>query len=194
MRKVGLICLIMCLALVGCGQRHKNEPLWIVENGGGCDPGPPIWMAVATEKSELNTGEDLPVKLYYQPFADYKEYLDLKGVNCTITMEQSGRDDSNHIIDGEKMNIRTIKNFSDELYVDYDHNGYHYTSALEEITVPAEWFAFEKGAVTWCITFELVLSGCDRIAESGGISLYYLKSGDLILLFDSYYHFSNYKK
>ena len=195
MRKIGLFCLIMCLALVGCGQRHKNEPLWIVEGVGECDLALPIWRAISTEKSELNTGEDFSVKFYYCPVDAYLEsYSNLESVNCTLTMKMGGFDENNQTIDDEEIEIKTIENFSEKLYVEYYRNDIRYVAAMEEITVPADWFSYEKGAVVFFVTFEYVLADSSPQFESGGISLYYLKSGNTILLFDSYYHFSNYKK
>lgn len=187
-----LFIIIMLVILVGCNQGHKDGPLWAIENQG--DPSPPIWLAISAEKSRIESGEDLQLNLYYRPIGEYYDTRyshRLTQVNCKITMSRHNDD---QIVEDDIV-VREIDNFSDELYVEHSHNDILYRTAVENIVCPADWFQYEKGAISWFVTMELIFSdNTSPRYEGSGISLYYIKEKNSILLFGSYYNFHNYQR
>lgn len=74
-----------------------------------------------------------------------------------------------------------------------------YFGITETITIPHDWFAGDQGAISWTLKCELYTYDKEYDLEfeetqAGGCSLYYIKRGKNILLFNNYYDYKNYNQ
>ena len=74
-----------------------------------------------------------------------------------------------------------------------------YYGITETVTIPHDWFAGDQGSISWTLKCELYTVDKEINEEytetpAGGFSLYYIKQGKNILLFDNYYDYKNYNQ
>lgn len=177
-------------------DEKKPDGIWSVASGGNGMPAPPIWMAIHTQTSKIKVGEELKATLLYEPLAgDYAEHYGkwLQHVNCTIIADRSN--DGESIPDSEII-IKDTFNYTADLREEYSLSGSVFLMNVEELTIPAEWFSCDKGAITWQVIMEIFLNYDPEpiMYDKTAISLYYIKEGDSILLFGDHYSYSNYKR
>ncbi|MBQ8529227.1 MAG: hypothetical protein IJ459_05770 [Clostridia bacterium] len=154
------------------------------------------------ETSELDIGEDLPLKLEhliinsdpllpdFYPFTISKRVIlreyNLESDSSVKTREQTVVEHDYNLASALDENLYfNLFSISDEMQI-------------ENIIVPSECFAHEKGSISFLVSLDYTIPSRpeleERLEEFNGVPLYYIKTGDTIKLFSSYYDFNNYGK
>lgn len=166
------------------------------------EPSPPVCGWVKLEENKIRQGEDLKVIIVYglQDYCRNWEDLSIEStVSATLQMSSYVYDKSCktrelytekilHMMNDEQ--FRTMHDRSPEK---------DYYGITETVTIPHDWFAGDQGAISWTLKCELYTVDKEINEEytetpAGGFSLYYIKRGKNILLFNNYYDYKNYRQ
>lgn len=197
-----LSCLLL-FAFVGCSEKEDLG----LRGGfdlGDCDLAPTIQVGFTSEYSKIKIGSEVEIKLFYGHVGSYDSYTPApENVSANVTMWSKvygGNFKSASWIDAPDSPKKEllIKEFND-----FVNNSYKWvsddeqTGGVETIIVFSDWFVGNAGTIGWtvntCISFPGDSSRED-ITEVGSVSLYYIKKGEDIVLFGSFYDFFNYKR
>ncbi len=195
-KRTRIVCLILLTLLIfslfatGCEQ-SANDSLWGTNSDSSDEPAPPIWMVYSTQKKNIDHGDDLNLLLYFLPLADYDHVFPSASSSISCEIQMKAYDQNSDPIDEKSKVVATYDKFSKDMYQSFTRNGVSYTSAIEEICVPSDWFLDQEGAISFFVNMNITLEDGSTFEEGSGISLYYAKTGDTIQLFSSYYSFAN---
>ena len=173
----------------------KDKPL-MGTNQSGVGISPPFLVRFYVDTSEINVGESLPLVLCY---GDGEQAYPEPGSPPTspyvIIMENIQYDNGKYS-PMDEMIIAEYADYYTSTVEEYIFIGRTVKGRLEHILIPAEWFAYERGRVNIKIRFENDIHYVDGMLciIYYGVELYYVKTGDTIKLFSSYYDFNNYGK
>lgn len=187
------------------------------DNGFSCtntELAPNITVQAKSEKSIIQTGEDLIVKLYYST-PDYSDFELFDPQISTVTTKiimysQKYSNDWNEKRSWEVL----LKDEEKDMVYDgcwRDQDNYIEDGGLfkQEITVPADWFCDDMGAIGLDVLTAVTFSdgtgtpeesdsgirfgdGCIPYFDAGGVVFYYIKTDKDIKLFGSQYDFKKY--
>ena len=193
LRRVLLILLLICLTTVGCGRANDNHPMYW--NNVSAGMAPPLWLACSTEKSQLEFGEDLEVILHFRYPTDYDNYMDqYKPTNIQCTVGIAAKDKNFDFIPEKMATIKEYDSFTSDMYQSYYRDDILFTTALESICVPSDWFSDIQGSIVFIVDMDLIFPHKDSPTRwANGIALYYKRCNNIIQLFGTYYDFANYK-
>ena len=166
------------------------------------EPAPPVYGWVKLEENKIRQGEDLEVIIVYG-LQDYCRNWEDSSIESTVsaTLQMSSyvydKSGETHELYAEKIlhtmndeQFRTMHDRSPEK---------NYYGITETVTIPHDWFAGDQGAISWTLKCELYTVDKEINEEytetpAGGFSLYYIKQGKNILLFDNSYDYRNYRQ
>ena len=166
------------------------------------EPAPPVFGWVKLEENKIRQGEDLEVIIVYG-LQDYCRNWEDSSIESTVsaTLQMSSyvydKSGETHELYAEKIlhtmndeQFRTMHDRSPEK---------NYYGITETVTIPHDWFAGDQGAISWTLKCELYTVDKEINEEytetpAGGFSLYYIKQGKNILLFDNSYDYRNYRQ
>ncbi|MGI6710419.1 MAG: hypothetical protein ACOX4W_03130 [Bacilli bacterium] len=175
----------------------------------GVEPAPPIWTEFTSDESRLKVGDNLVIKFYYAPQSSYDiSTYDPAPISVTAKIITGYGTYTRKLLqkgdytysqpeytfeyeNKEEFVKKEISNFANSN--NYPTAGSEFV-AFEEIEIPANWFVGEMGAIGWTVVAKLTWAeeaGIDSINQSGGVSMYYRIEGENIILYSSYYNFSN---
>lgn len=141
-------------------------------------------IAFVVEESEFFVGENISVNLYVGPGSSYILTDGLIAVRATVTMNYAAGVTPNRIY-GESVIIQEIEDFTLEKYLfNATHNLF---PPVQQITVPAEWFAGEMGSIGFGIMVTYIYECGLTENFFGGRSLFYrVFDGKVILSSSSF--------
>lgn len=166
------------------------------------EPAPPVYGWVKLEENKIRQGEDLEVIIVYG-LQDYCRNWEDSSIESTVsaTLQMSSyvydKSGETHELYAEKIlhtmndeQFRTMHDRSPEK---------NYYGITETVAIPHDWFAGKYGFISWTLKCELYTFDKEVNEEytetpAGGFSLYYIKQGKNILLFDNSYDYRNYRK
>lgn len=171
----------IAFAFVGCSE-DNDVGVRGSNNWGDCGAAPPIKVEFASEHSKVKSDSDVGIELFYEATSNYNRvyYPERISVSATVVMKSWDYEDD-FGSPRKQLLIKTIDKFS--------------TAGTETVTIPNDWFVADAGVISWVVTARIVFLGtCEGIEEQDGVSLYYLKQGEDMVLFGSFYDFYNYKR
>ena len=169
----------------------------------GAEPSPPVSGWVKLEENKLRQGEDFEVTITCEiaPECYRHEDEDIIKTEVTATLQMSS-----YVYDksGETRELyakKMLHTMNDEQFrTMHDRSPEkNYYGITETVTIPHDWFAGDQGAISWTLKCELYTVDKEINEEytetpAGGFSLYYIKQGKNILLFDNSYDYRNYRQ
>ena len=169
----------------------------------GAEPSPPVSGWVKLEENKLRQGEDFEVTITCSigPECYRHEDEDIIKTEVTATLQMSS-----YVYDksGETRELyakKMLHTMNDEQFrTMHDRSPEkNYYGITETVTIPHDWFAGDQGAISWTLKCELYTVDKEINEEytetpAGGFSLYYIKQGKNILLFDNSYDYRNYRQ
>ena len=171
----------------------------------GAEPSPPVSGWVKLEENKLRQGEDFEVTITCEIgpecYRHEDEDEDIIKTEVTATLQMSS-----YVYDksGENRELyakKILHTMNDEQFrAMHDRSPEKdYFGITETITIPHDWFAGDQGAISWTLKCELYTYDREYDLEfeetqAGGCSLYYIKRGKNILLFNNYYDYKNYNQ
>ena len=168
----------------------------------GAEPAPPVFGWVKLEENKIRQGEDLEVIIVYglQDYCRDWEDLSIEStVSATLQMSSYVYDKSGE--NRERYAKKILHTMNDEQFrAKHDRSPEKdYYGITETVAIPHDWFAGEQGAISWTLKCELYTYDKEYDLEfeetqAGGCSLYYIKRGKNILLFNNYYDYKNYSQ
>lgn len=166
------------------------------------EPAPPVFGWVKLEENKIRQGEDLEVIIVYglQDYCrDWKDLNIESTVSATLQMSSYVYDKGGE--NRERYAKKILHTMNDEQFrAKHDRSPEKdYYGITETVTIPHDWFAGDQGSISWTLKCELYTVDKEINEEytetpAGGFSLYYIKQGKNILLFDNYYDYKNYNQ
>ena len=163
---------------------------------------PNIWIGIFAETSEIDVGDELPVAFLYR-FFDETDYIPDSpfAVNTKIIMRSYKYKSEGpvHTV-GQFINEQLINEYNDYFTAsleEYTFHGHTYEGRVEQTVVPAEWFSCDRGSIVLTVRFDYDIPNNQSERQydfGGGLSVYYIRTGDTIKLFSNKYDFNNFEK
>ncbi|MBQ7276703.1 MAG: hypothetical protein IJS58_05560 [Bacilli bacterium] len=216
MKKILFIFLLsfFTFLFVGCHSEHNSGITKSSLRGGfsgGGEPASPIWLGFTSDKTMIREGDDLALKVYYGTILSYpNDFINLfekDGVSpdeiqvvflitygrCSKDLLQKGEETytkPEYIINltriGETI-FKTIDEFGSNSYPMLGKN-----SQYDEIVLVSDLFNEKMGYISFVIKINGVFQGViDENSTGGSATLYYKNDNGNIMLYDSYYKYSN---
>ena len=169
----------------------------------GADPFPPGYGWVKLEENKIRQGEDFEITITcgIGPDCYRHEYEDIIKTEVTATFQMASyaydKNGENRELYAKKI-LHTMNNEQFRAKNDPSPEKNYY-GITETVTIPHDWFAGDQGAISWTLKCELYTYDKEYDYEFeetlfGSCSLYYIKRGKNILLFNNYYDYKNYNQ
>ena len=166
---------------------------------------PPVCMRFFADTSEIDIESNLDVVLVYYLLGDFSVIVPTSefSMNCKVTIECYNKENQN-----EDILEKFINEYDDyftmsdgtfgENFDEYIFDGIKYRGRIDKITIPSDWFLYNKGVIVFVVDFNYTIPNNPEYEKKynvvNAVALYYIKVGDTIKLFGSYYDFNNYGK
>lgn len=163
----------------------------------------PIALRILGNTSEIHSESNLDIVFVYYLIGDLSVIIPTTDFTVECTVEMKCYDEENKKIEELEASVNVFDDYFimndnsyEENFDEYYFDGRTYRGRIDKITIPSNWFLCNKGAIVFTVSFDYTIPDNPEYEKeldvACGISLYYVKTGDTIKLFENQYYYNNY--